>query len=122
MSYARWSEGDVYLYPHIDGYYLCCRCTLCGGDWGDWKSTELLDVLDHLKAHRDAGHTVPQRAFDQVNRELDQLETTKVFCPFCEEWYMTDKYVVFSPGTFHTTCRRCKVEWGITVTIDYWKG
>jgi len=26
MSYCRWSEGDVYMYGHVGGYFECCCC------------------------------------------------------------------------------------------------
>lgn len=28
MSYARFSEGDIYLYYHMRGYYICQMCLL----------------------------------------------------------------------------------------------
>ena len=30
MSYCRFSEGDVYLYPHVGGGFECCGCSLTG--------------------------------------------------------------------------------------------
>jgi len=119
MSYARWLEGDLYLYQHVDGYFLCCRCKLEDG-W-DWISEEPLDVLDHLKAHRDAGHTVPQRAFVQINKDLDDLCISDVFCPYCDSYFQFDGYLAFSPGSYPVTCPDCKVEWIVTVIIEYAK-
>ncbi len=28
MSYARFSEGDIYLFYHMHGYYICMTCSL----------------------------------------------------------------------------------------------
>ena len=28
MSYARFSEGDIYLFYHMKGYYICMSCSL----------------------------------------------------------------------------------------------
>jgi hypothetical protein len=28
MSYCRFSDNDIYLYPHVDGYICCCCCHL----------------------------------------------------------------------------------------------
>lgn len=28
MSYCRFSDGDVYAYPHVDGGFECCACRL----------------------------------------------------------------------------------------------
>jgi len=28
MSYCRFSDGDVYLYPDVNGYICCCSCRL----------------------------------------------------------------------------------------------
>ena len=28
MSYCRFSDGDVYLFRHVGGYFQCCACSL----------------------------------------------------------------------------------------------
>jgi hypothetical protein len=60
MSFARFSECDVYLYADVAGYVCCCGCAL--GDKWDYHSPE--EVVAHMEAHRAAGHAVPDRLFD----------------------------------------------------------
>jgi len=38
----------------------------------DHQMETLGEVLAHLESHRDAGHKVPQRAFDLVHREMEE--------------------------------------------------
>jgi len=69
MSYCRWSdESDVYLYAHVAGGWECCGCFL----EEQTTMTTLQDVLDHLQAHRDAGHKVLESAFDRVRSEIEE--------------------------------------------------
>ena len=69
MSYCRFSEGDVYLIAHSDGLWSCYLCKLRSKRWIVTLNT-LGEVQDHLQAHRDAGHKVPDRAFAIVEREI----------------------------------------------------
>lgn len=64
MSYCRWSEGDVYLIAHCDGYFACYNCepTRVG--------TRPSEALRHLReAH--SKDSVPRRAFDRLQEEID---------------------------------------------------
>lgn len=89
MSYCRFSSGDVYLYAHIHGGWCCCCCHLEpeiefttlgelveGGidvqTWPDVHFEWASEVLAHLQAHRDAGHIVPQYAFDRIQKEIEE--------------------------------------------------
>lgn len=112
MSYCRFSDGDVYLYAHVDGGYECCACALqplvptiftnplpgdafaqlcgatepcevCHGEFNGCTACGMHDTirfptrqkaLDHLQEHRDAGHTVPQYAFDTLRDEIANHE------------------------------------------------
>lgn len=98
MSYCRFSSGDVYMYSHVGGFIECCACSLAPkemsniGDLADALGLtkddvpELFDdfemnsslqfntrteALDHLQAHRDAGHKVPEYAFERIRKELN---------------------------------------------------
>ena len=71
MSYCRFSEdSDVYLYPHVYGNYQCCACKL--GEMDILLTLE--EVLKHLQAHRNAGHKVPEYAFERVEAEIKELD------------------------------------------------
>lgn len=79
MSYARFSEGDVYVIYSIDGTLDCVGCSLQERVWVDdpdmpifkgyerptepiiqthFDSTQ--GMVDHLAQHRAAGHSVPE--------------------------------------------------------------
>jgi len=55
MSYARFSDADVYVFMSSAGHLECCGCIL--GDPGRFDSTQAM--VDHLAEHRAAGHSVP---------------------------------------------------------------
>ena len=69
MSYCRFSEGDVYLIAHANGRWSCYLCKMEDGQRIVTLNT-LGEVQDHLQAHRDAGHKVPERAFALVREEI----------------------------------------------------
>lgn len=61
MSYARFSDGDVYVFPHVDGYVQCCGCIL--GDKWDFHSPD--EVVAHMHEHAEAGHLVHEHLLDR---------------------------------------------------------
>lgn len=64
MSYARWGEdSSVYVYLDVNGYLCCCGCcfALDGVDNRQFWTTA--DLIEHLHAHENAGHDVPDYAF-----------------------------------------------------------
>ena len=71
MSYCRWSESDVYLFENISGVWTCQLCLL-EDDNRSHEMCSLEEVLAHLEAHKQAGHEVPERAFERVRRELEE--------------------------------------------------
>ena len=64
MSYCRWSEGDVYLIPHCDGYFACYNC----GDPVN-VGTRPSEALRHLR-EKHIGEHVPARAFERLEAEV----------------------------------------------------
>lgn len=77
MSYARFSEGDVYVFPTGDGIE-CCACSLSDGPWTRWISSSehddwrehVADALRHLAQHQLAGDVVPESAIFHLEIEL----------------------------------------------------
>ena len=97
MSYCRFSNSDVFMYPHDAGFIECCACSLAPLEptsmsglaaalgmnkedspelFEDFEMNGTLqfdtrsDALAHLQAHRDAGHKVSELAFERLNKEL----------------------------------------------------
>jgi hypothetical protein len=62
MSYARFSNADVYVFMSTSGHLECCGCWL--GDQWEFHSTQ--EMVDHLAAHRAAGHDVPEGIEDEL--------------------------------------------------------
>lgn len=79
MSYARfgWDGSDVYVISGFDRDYGsgwgCISCILV--EEGFFAIVEQA-MINHLLAHRNAGHTVPQEAFDRLVAERDGKEWT----------------------------------------------
>lgn len=73
MSYCRWSDGDVYLYPtefataEAPSKIECCGCWL--EDIGCVTLTGHAAAIAHLEQHRAAGHEVPEYAFERLRFE-----------------------------------------------------
>ena len=77
MSYCRFSDGDVYLFPDIRGGWTCCACRLNPADTSglyaflpDTKVFTVGEVRAHLQAHVDAGHDVPDYAITEIDTEI----------------------------------------------------
>jgi hypothetical protein len=68
MSYARWIEGDIYLYHTSHGYVLCDSCPSMMGD--DVKLTTWKDVVEHVKQHIATKHNVPGHTLPLVEQQM----------------------------------------------------
>lgn len=97
MSYCRFSNGDVYMYLHADGFIECCSCsfepttkTNMGAlakmlgltpkthpelyeDFdmpGSAQFNLRSEAIEHLLKHREAGHSIPKYAIEKLNKEI----------------------------------------------------
>ena len=74
MSYARFGDGDVYVWA--DSFLGGIRCQACRllNDWpsGAWFENRS-EMLAHLAEHKKAGHKVPQHAIERLEREIKEL-------------------------------------------------
>lgn len=76
MSYARFSDGDVYVFSSVGGYLECCACALNERD-GDspFPASSQFDttaeMLAHLAAHQEAGHHVPDYCIEALREDAD---------------------------------------------------
>lgn len=97
MSYARFSEGDVYVFASSEGIE-CCGCWLVKRHWEDRPDHPLGSVLvadtpgerdlvtrdssvmvAHLLRHRAAGHEVPQDAIDRLSDPEDAAQLASMW-------------------------------------------
>lgn len=58
MSFCRFSEGEVYMYPAQDGI-VCCGCKLSESEPTVFTSID--DAVEHLLKHCIAGHKAPYK-------------------------------------------------------------
>lgn len=76
MSYCRKGpESDVYIYDGADGI-VCCHCLL-GPDFvttDDDVTRAANQMLEHVEAHKKAGHKVPAGAIDRLWRLASEVE------------------------------------------------
>lgn len=72
MSYARWGEdgSNVYVFGTGDEI-VCMQCTLDPDPGGSFSTRQPGEMLAHLKRHREAGHIVPERAFERLFLEAE---------------------------------------------------
>jgi hypothetical protein len=70
MSYVRFGNkgSDVYIYQDVDFGLRCQLCRLQSGV--SFETRSRLEMLTHMKAHRDAGHCVPDFAIKILAEEL----------------------------------------------------
>lgn len=66
MSFARFSEGDVYVYLNTSGLYECCFCDLAGECV---RVPTAAEMLSHVEEHRRAGHKIPGRCVLELRAE-----------------------------------------------------
>ena len=70
MSYARFGpDSDVYVFADIDGGYRCCFCAFSRSG-PSFRCDTAAEMIEHLREHRAAGHTVPEDAIEELQGEV----------------------------------------------------
>lgn len=77
MSYARFSEGDIYLYACVSGGIFCCSCRLARPDnlEGLWTFSTYDEAIAHVRKHIEAGHRVPEHTIPALEADRDAGES-----------------------------------------------
>jgi len=65
MAYARFSEGDVYIYQNFNKKYVCCACQMQEVD-DDFICKTAKDMLNHLQMHISEKHIIPERCLKSL--------------------------------------------------------
>jgi predicted small metal-binding protein len=69
MAYARFgSHGDVYVHEDVRGFLCCMRCNF--SDARETRTKSRGEMIEHLEAHRRAGHKVPDDAIEELRAEI----------------------------------------------------
>lgn len=71
MSYCRFSDSDVYMFPTFDGI-VCFSCSLAR-DFNDHIIPNSFEALKHLHEHKTVGSDVPQHAFERLKDEVREF-------------------------------------------------
>lgn len=90
MSLARWHEGDVYVFYATTGGIICICCRFMplkeirheeGSPFfglngrmvhATYHTNSRAEMLAHLRRHREAGDSVPCRAFEELEKDIRQ--------------------------------------------------
>ena len=78
MAYSRFSNSDIYIYPHIDGYIECCACWLNESQdkyslfLANVKIHDDLELARHLKKHANLGHDMPDGLLEEILRDPER--------------------------------------------------
>lgn len=78
MSYARFSEGDIYLYACVSGGIFCCSCRLVRHSEESsrlWKFDTYDDAIAHVRKHIEAGDRVPEHTIPALEADRDAGES-----------------------------------------------
>jgi len=78
MAYSRFSNNDIYIYPHVGGYIECCACminepqdeySLFSASVSIYNDEQL---RDHLELHAKAGHNMPDHLLQEILQDDDR--------------------------------------------------
>lgn len=72
MSYCRFSDGDVYIYHHVNGFLECCGCKLAGYK-GCFTTKSRERMLQHIQMHKRVNHKVGRGAQSRLKREIIEI-------------------------------------------------
>ena len=76
MAYSRFTNSDIYTYPHIEGYIECAGCFLNipTDEYNLFKSTQIDDdetLLMHILQHKISGHNLPESLAQDILADPD---------------------------------------------------
>jgi hypothetical protein len=77
MAYSRFSNSDIYIYPHVDGHIECAGCFLNipTDEYTLFKSEHIHDdetLLMHIVRHRISGHNIPDDLEAEILRDPER--------------------------------------------------
>jgi hypothetical protein len=77
MAYSRFTDSDIYIYPHVSGYIECSACFLNipQDEYMLFKSEHILDdesLLIHILQHRISGHNIPEGLEAEILSDPDR--------------------------------------------------
>ena len=71
MSYSRFWDSDIYIYPHVEGYVYCAACLLS-------ENSEIIKddyhLFAHIEDHIKAGHDIPDMLYYEIVKDEDRYK------------------------------------------------
>lgn len=86
MSYCRFSEADAYIFwscaighegheNYLPSAVECCSCALMpelpSGFHRSYRAPSFTAMLEHVAAHREAGHDIPLDVDEELRQDRD---------------------------------------------------
>lgn len=73
MSYSRfgWDGSNVYVFDDTRGGTTCCWCALHPEIGEDFNVATHAEMVDHMREHIAAGHTVPSYVIPELESTPD---------------------------------------------------
>ena len=96
MSFARFSNSDIYIFEHANGFIECCGCSLTDPDDGEIFGFAQLktprEALAHLDLHEEADDDIggARRRIEKAYEDLDV--TIEPYVPDPEQQKRLDAY------------------------------
>lgn len=85
MSFARFSDADIYIYEHVGGFIECCGCSLIDPEDGEMFGFAHLktprEALAHLDAHEERGDDIGgarrriEKEYEDLDKEIEPYVT-----------------------------------------------
>ena len=78
MAYSRFTDSDIYIYPHVSGHIECQACFLNEptDEYTLLSMSEYIrddeTLLMHILRHRIAGHNVPEGLELEILRDPER--------------------------------------------------
>jgi len=78
MAYARFYDSHIYIYPNTEGSITCAGCWLNKDNSGlslfitNNNITNDDELRDHLEAHSNAGHSMPENLLQEILADPDR--------------------------------------------------
>ena len=78
MAYSRFTDSDIYIYPHVAGHIECSACFLNEpqDEYSLFSSSKSItnddQLRDHLEEHARAGHNMPESLLQDILADPDR--------------------------------------------------
>lgn len=78
MAYSRFSNSDIYIYPHVGGWIECAACWLNEGKPEKSLFVESVeinndqDLIEHIRLHKMHGHDIPENLLEDILNDPDR--------------------------------------------------